>query len=230
MHVTAEKRKEQTQDDAENDAGDDREIKGRVPALDPDVARQTSEPAGSEPAPEHEPENEQGPAEDHQEFGDFSHRRDKVAAGAANGKPSLAALDQGDDFRLVKLGQLSEAAIYTSDLDAAEKFYRDVLGLEKISEMENRGMSFRCGATVLLIFDPARTRISDREVPTHGADGRGHIAFVIHNSEIEGWRTQLSEHGVVIEAEVEWPEGGRSIYFRDPAGNSVELAPPLLWL
>ena len=29
--------------------------------------------------------------------------------------------------------------------------------------------------------------------------------------------------------EVPWPEGGRSIYFRDPAGNSLELAPPTLW-
>ena len=32
-----------------------------------------------------------------------------------------------------------------------------------------------------------------------------------------------------VEMEVEWPEGGRSLYVRDPAGNSVELAPPTLW-
>jgi catechol 2,3-dioxygenase-like lactoylglutathione lyase family enzyme len=130
----------------------------------------------------------------------------------------------------VKLGQLSEAAIYTSDLAAAEKFYRDVLGLEKISEMENLGISFRCGATVLLIFDPARTRTRDREVPTHGADGEGHIAFVIEDSEIAAWRSRLREYGIAIEREVAWPSGGRSLYFRDPARNVVELAPPTLWL
>jgi catechol 2,3-dioxygenase-like lactoylglutathione lyase family enzyme len=130
----------------------------------------------------------------------------------------------------VKVGQLSEAAIYTNDLAAAEKFYGGVLGLEKISEMENRGMAFRCGATVLLVFNPARTRIRDSEVPTHGADGEGHIAFVIDGSELEGWRRRLSEYGIAIEAEVDWPQGGRSIYFRDPARNSVELAPPALWL
>jgi catechol 2,3-dioxygenase-like lactoylglutathione lyase family enzyme len=28
---------------------------------------------------------------------------------------------------------------------------------------------------------------------------------------------------VDIEAEVVWPTGGRSLYFRDPAGNSIEL-------
>ena len=37
------------------------------------------------------------------------------------------------------------------------------------------------------------------------------------------------DRGVAIEAEVEWPSGGRSLYFRDPAGNVVELAPPTLW-
>ena len=58
FRLTTEKRKEQTQDDAENNAGDDREIEGRVPALDPDVAGQTSEPTGAEPAPEEEPEEE----------------------------------------------------------------------------------------------------------------------------------------------------------------------------
>jgi catechol 2,3-dioxygenase-like lactoylglutathione lyase family enzyme len=129
----------------------------------------------------------------------------------------------------MKLGQLSEAAIYSNDLDRAERFYREVLGLKQISRFEDRGMAFRCGATVLLIFDPARTRISESEIPTHGAEGSGHIAFVIEESEMAGWRKRLREHRVEIEAEVESPQGGRSIYFRDPAGNVVELAPPTLW-
>lgn len=129
----------------------------------------------------------------------------------------------------MRLGQLSEAALYTNDLAAAERFYHGVLGLEIVSSFAGRGMSFRCGATVLLLFDPARTRIPDAGVPTHGATGEGHIAFVIDNSEIAPWRKRLQEAGVAIESEVEWPEGGRSLYFRDPAGNVVELAPPTLW-
>ncbi len=127
------------------------------------------------------------------------------------------------------LGQLSEAAIYTSDLEAAERFYHGVLGLEVISRMDGRGLAFRCGATVLLVFDPARTRIPDAGVPTHGATGEGHIAFAIDESELDPWRHHLRESGIAIEAEVNWPTGGRSLYFRDPAGNVVELAPSILW-
>lgn len=129
----------------------------------------------------------------------------------------------------MKLGQLSEAALYASDLEAAQQFYQGVLGLEVISRMEDRGISFRCGETVLLVFDPARTRIPDAGVPTHGASGAGHIAFVITDSEIDPWRSRLAAAGVALESEVEWPGGGRSVYFRDPAGNVVELAPPTLW-
>ena len=93
----------------------------------------------------------------------------------------------------MKLGQLSEAAIYTSDLDAAKRFYHDVLGLEIISRMENRGIAFRCGETVLLVFDPERTRVPDAGVPTHGASGEGHIAFVVEDSELDLWRERLME-------------------------------------
>jgi catechol 2,3-dioxygenase-like lactoylglutathione lyase family enzyme len=129
----------------------------------------------------------------------------------------------------MKLDQLSEASIYASDLDAARRFYHGMLGLEVISRMEERGIAFRCGATVLLVFDPARTRVPDAGVPTHGASGPGHIAFLIEDTEIDPWRAQLAAAGIAVESEVEWPGGGRSIYFRDPAGNSVELAPPTLW-
>jgi predicted enzyme related to lactoylglutathione lyase len=34
---------------------------------------------------------------------------------------------------------------------------------------------------------------------------------------------------VAIEKIVDWPGGGRSLYFRDPAGNSLELATPRIW-
>ena len=42
----------------------------------------------------------------------------------------------------MKLGQLSEAALYANDLAAAQHFYQDLLGLELISSMEGRGMLF----------------------------------------------------------------------------------------
>jgi hypothetical protein len=34
---------------------------------------------------------------------------------------------------------------------------------------------------------------------------------------------------VAIESDFAWPGGGRSLYFRDPAGNSLEFAEPAIW-
>jgi catechol 2,3-dioxygenase-like lactoylglutathione lyase family enzyme len=95
--------------------------------------------------------------------------------------------------------------------------------------MEDRGIAFHCGETILLVFDPERTHVPDAGVPTHGASGEGHIAFVVEDSELDLWRARLISFGVAIEAEVAWPSGGRSLYFRDPARNVVEFAPPTLW-
>lgn len=127
-------------------------------------------------------------------------------------------------------GQLRifETVLYADDLPAAERFYREVLGLEVISRSELL-VSFRCAGSVLLIFNPALSAQPGRDVPSHGTSGAGHVAFLMRSEEFEVWKGRLEVAGVPIEQVVEWEQGGRSIYFRDPAGNSVELAPPTLW-
>jgi len=129
----------------------------------------------------------------------------------------------------MNVDRIFETCLYANDLEEAERFYREVLGLRLVSRMKGRGIAFRCGRGVLLIFNPEQTRIQDREVPAHGAEGPGHVAFPVRDTDLDAWRDHLARLGVEIETEVEWPEGGRSLYFRDPAGTSVELAPPTLW-
>ncbi len=55
------------------------------------------------------------------------------------------------------------------------------------------------------------------------------MAFAIPEADVEAWRARLATSGVAVEAEIRWPGGGHSLYLRDPAGNSVELATPRLW-
>jgi catechol 2,3-dioxygenase-like lactoylglutathione lyase family enzyme len=66
-------------------------------------------------------------------------------------------------------------------------------------------------------------------LPPHGNAGPGHFALGIPTESFDEWKTHLSNHGIEIEKEVTWPRGGKSIYFRDPAGNSVELVTRGLW-
>ena len=127
-----------------------------------------------------------------------------------------------------------ESALYVTDLDAAEAFYAGVLGLERIARVEGRHVFFRCGAGVLLLFNAEATRHPPAPgarlpVPPHGTQGHGHLCFAATADEIERWRTHLEEKGVAVEADFLWSSGGRSLYFRDPSGNSLEFAEPKIW-
>ena len=66
-------REEQTQHDADNDAGNDREIKRGMTALDANIAGQTAQPTRAVSAPECESEKNNHNAEDDQHFPEFVH-------------------------------------------------------------------------------------------------------------------------------------------------------------
>ncbi len=122
-----------------------------------------------------------------------------------------------------------ETGIYAEDLDRAETFYRDVLGLPLLFKEPGRHVFFRVGdRNVLLIFKPETTLQGDI-LPAHGATGPSHFALGVPAGSLAGWKQRLIQFGVAIEKEVHWPAGGDSIYFRDPAGNSVELITPSVW-
>ena len=126
------------------------------------------------------------------------------------------------------LDRVLETILYVDDLDAAERFYGEVLGLMLDSRKPDLFRFFRIGDAMLLLFRADAARRS-REVPAHGATGPGHVCFAIREDELDGWKSHLQARGVTIEHEQTWPRGGRSFYFRDPAGNSLELATPRIW-
>lgn len=121
-----------------------------------------------------------------------------------------------------------ETGLYARDLEAAEAFYGQVLGLDVLFREEGRHVFFRCGTGTVLLFNPETTRVSET-LPPHGAEGDGHVAFAVDPDRLDAWRRHLRRHEVVVEHEEEWGEGRRSLYVRDPAGNSVELASATLW-
>ena len=131
---------------------------------------------------------------------------------------------------MLKPAGLLEACLYAPDLEAAENFYRKILGLAVYSRDPGRDIFFRCARGMFLVFNPSQTsRSGNSGVPQHGATGPGHVAFRVEDEEVEDWKAHLRAQGVEIEKELSWPGGGRSLYFRDPAGNSVELATARLW-
>jgi catechol 2,3-dioxygenase-like lactoylglutathione lyase family enzyme len=131
----------------------------------------------------------------------------------------------------MKLNELLESALYVADITDAECFYTEVLGLTLDSKAEDRHLFFRCGHRMLLLFNAEATVTAGEgpeDAPQHGTKGAGHIAFAVQDQDLDRWKEHLSENGVAIEKEIEW-EGSRSIYFRDPSGNSLEITSPVIW-
>ena len=114
------------------------------------------------------------------------------------------------------------------------KFYEEVIGLECFSAEEGRDAFFRCGDQVVILFNrrgdlapeaahagpgAAARRIRPRPLVLQG---RGLRARRLALADSKPWERH-------IEADFEWSPGLRSIYVRDPAGNSIEIADERLW-
>ena len=132
----------------------------------------------------------------------------------------------------MKPDSILETIIYANSLEEAAWFYHEVLGLDMPREMSDLAVLFRVDNNqVLLVFDPKASDQPGRPVPSHGSRGPGHIALRIRPEDYQRWLEQLSRHGIPIEQEQEWDrvEPGKSIYIRDPSGNSVELITSDIW-
>ncbi|WP_354700140.1 hypothetical protein DSM112329_00403 [Paraconexibacter sp. AEG42_29] len=125
---------------------------------------------------------------------------------------------------------LHEAVLYADDLPAASAFYRDVVGLRIVLGPTPMLTALRVDAgSVVLLFDPERALEAGRDVPSHGTRGPGHIAFTVDDAALTAVLGRCAAHDVPVEREIRWERGGRSVYVRDPAGNSVEFVVGEIW-
>lgn len=151
----------------------------------------------------------------------MSPRRAEPEPASADGVPPRVA---------PAIRRVLETCLYVDDVRTAREWYARVLGLREHTFDPPKQVFFALDGAMLLLFDVAEKRRASREeVPTHGATGPGHVAFAVTPDELAAWERRLTAEGVAIEQRHEWPGGGRSLYFRDPAGNSLELATREIW-
>jgi len=134
---------------------------------------------------------------------------------------------------MARITHLLETALYVEDIERATAFYRDALGL-RVLDAGARLVAMDAGrSTLLLLFTRGATAAGAQSpggwIPPHDGEGPAHVAFAVPAEDIESWETRLTVHRVPIESRVQWKNGGRSVYFRDPDGHSVELVTPGTW-
>jgi lactoylglutathione lyase len=113
---------------------------------------------------------------------------------------------------------LYEVAIKVKDLARAERFYRDVLGLEiGLRDARRPWIFMRAGGrSGMIVLQEDRG-----EWPLQ------HFAFTVDEADLQRAADALRGHGVDVKGPVmlDWIPA-RSIYFADPDGHDLELCAP----
>jgi catechol 2,3-dioxygenase len=126
--------------------------------------------------------------------------------------------------------RVGHVVIKMRDLEAAKRFYRDILGMKITDEREDFGVFFRFHDYHhdIAVFKVAE----DAAAPQRNQVGLAHIALVADSLDtVKAMYQRLKEHNVPI---VQTVDHGitKSVYFKDPEGNELEIyceVPEVRW-
>jgi catechol-2,3-dioxygenase len=125
---------------------------------------------------------------------------------------------------------LGEVSIRVKELDAMQKFYEDVVGLEVLSREESYvffkiAEGYGGHTQNLALFDASNRMFLENKSPQLNSDQSTlhHIALNISLKDFESEKRRLESLGLKVLATVhEWIHV-RSLYFSDPEGNLLEF-------
>lgn len=127
-----------------------------------------------------------------------------------------------------------ETALYVDDLDLAFEFYATVLNLPMVHGDQRMRVLRVSDQNFLLLCKTGMVgediEVEGGTIPAHEGTMGMHMAFTVDHDDIAAWEQNLKNRGVAVESTVNWRLGDISLYFRDPAGNLIELATPDLWI
>jgi catechol 2,3-dioxygenase-like lactoylglutathione lyase family enzyme len=124
----------------------------------------------------------------------------------------------------MNLRKIKETCLYVNNLVEAKRFYHEILELPLISYIPGKHLFLRVGESVLLLFNPEDSKLK-LSPPAHFGGGEQHFAFEINDEEYETAKQEIKSKGIKIIDEVLWQSGKKSFYFKDPAGNVLEIIP-----
>lgn len=150
--------------------------------------------------------------------------------GAGGDAVSASAAERGT---IPRISHVLETSLYVADLDRSQRFYEGLFGFPCAFRNSRMCALEVPGGQMLLLFRQGGSvqpsRMPQGVVPAHDGTGNLHLAFAIPQRALDEWADHLARSGVAVESRIAWPQGGISLYFRDPDGHSLEVATPGLW-
>src|SRR5262245_36030343 len=111
--------------------------------------------------------------------------------------------------------------IFARQMAAMREFYSTTLGFPLHRELSSQWVEFRVGSNVLALTQ--RGGRFDDPAPPIGVLSL-QLAFRVAPGEVDGCAATLAERGVsIISGPTDQPFGHRTLFFRDPDGNVLEI-------
>lgn len=111
--------------------------------------------------------------------------------------------------------------IFVRDMGAMRRFYEDILGLSLLRELSPSWIEYRVGNNTLAL---ARPRLTAADAPTPDRSASLQLAFKVSVPEVDQCADELVRRGIdVLSPPTDQTFGHRTLFFRDPDGNLLEI-------
>jgi catechol 2,3-dioxygenase-like lactoylglutathione lyase family enzyme len=122
---------------------------------------------------------------------------------------------------LATIRQLDYTVIFARDLPRMRRFYEDVMRFPIYQEFGSSWIAYRVGSNVLALTE--RGLIFD-DAPTPSGALSLQLAFRVAPGDVDRCNAELRAAGVTpVSPPQDQPWGHRTLFFRDPDGNVLEI-------
>ena len=111
--------------------------------------------------------------------------------------------------------------IFVRDMAAMRCFYEEILGFPLLRELSSGWIEYRVGDNTLALAKP---RLTAQDAPTPNGSAALQLAFKVSVPEVDQCATELARQGVtLLSPPTDQVLGHRTLFFRDPDGNLLEI-------
>ena len=127
--------------------------------------------------------------------------------------------NSGSPFKAIRA--IDYTVIFVRDMTAMRVFYKNVLGLSLHRELSPNWLEYQLGGNTLAL---ARPSLTASDAPTPAGSAALQLAFKVSADDVDACADELLRHGVtLVSSPTDRAFGHRTLFFRDPDGNLLEM-------
>jgi|ERR1700712_1117815 catechol 2,3-dioxygenase-like lactoylglutathione lyase family enzyme len=125
----------------------------------------------------------------------------------------------GSAFKAIRA--IDYTVIFVRDMAAMRRFYGDIIGLVLQRELSPTWLEYQLGGNTLAL---ARPSLTGSDAPTPAGSAALQLAFKVSAADVDACADELVRQGVpLVSPPTDHAFGHRTLFFRDPDGNLLEV-------